>query len=377
MASNKNPAMRNAFSTNLEKFTKKLYPELRRLDPNTNLIYSPLSIQTCVAMLRMGAEFPCVNELDEVLCFSPRDEYIIAEMFHLMMTDCANCPLLNIANKIYTTQGCGILPYFKNLITEKFLAEIESVNFNDNVRVAGAINNWVAGKTNNMIKKIVTSDNFDGFSRLVLVNAIHFKGCWLKSFNQNATTNEDFHINNDQTIKVPMMYKKDYFGYGELYSLNAQVLEMKYVDSDLSMLVILPRAKSSLQQLDKQLQCTTFAEIFKQLQRREVRVKFPRFKTEFTQDLTQTFKSLGIRNIFSGQCFRNIFNYNQDIAVTSIIHKAIIEVSEEGAEAAAVTFLQTDGYVPTINFIAKRPFYFVILKNRSMPIFEGTITRPM
>ena len=365
------------FSSRLENFSAKLFGELHKSNTSTNILYSPLSIQTCVSMLRMGAELDATNELDEALCLSKMDVETIAEMFNVMMMECQKSPLLDIANKIYVKQGCGILATFNELVSTKFLSEIENINFNDNANASITINKWIAEKTNNMITKVVSPGDFSEMTRLVLVNAIHFKGKWKNPFDKKLTVNEPFLINDDKTTIVPMMYKKDYFGYGKLDFLNAQVLEMKYLNSDLSMLIVLPEATCTLEQLGQQLKSTTFEEIYKHLYIKKVQVKLPRFKAEFTQELTRTFENLGVGNIFNGQCLRNIFDYNEDVKVSSIIHKAIIEVDEEGTEAAAVSVLQTDGWSPTFKFIANKPFYFVILKNRSMPLFEGIINNPM
>ncbi|XP_030387489.1 serine protease inhibitor 42Dd-like isoform X2 [Scaptodrosophila lebanonensis] len=371
------------FAKNLDTFSRNVYSELVQLNQNTNIIFSPFSIQTCAAMVRIGAEGETATEMDVGLKLVSSDVKEIADTYGQVMADYEKSKVLKIANKVYIKEGYSAREEFKNILTRKFLSKPENINFVQSSVAASTINAWVESKTNNLIKDLISPDVLNADTRLVLINAIHFKGQWKTKFDEANTEDEDFYLNDVDKVKMPMMNVRHDFRFAELPEYDAQALEMPYKDSDLSMLVILPNKKTGLLSLEQKLKTVKLSDITSKLSSTKVIVKFPKFKAEFSQELTPVFKKLGMVRLFADNAeFGNILQSPEALKVSQIIHKAFIDVNEEGTEAAAATAIvvmqitSTRFNVPPKRFIANRPFYFVIKNSNNVPFFAGKMLRP-
>ncbi|KAH8297387.1 hypothetical protein KR044_011175 [Drosophila immigrans] len=371
------------FSRRLATFSINVYSKLIAQKPNQNIIFSPFSIQSCAAMARLGAKGETAAQLDRGLGLISNKEAEIAESFHNVLTAYENSSILHIANKIYIMTGFELQNEFSSLISKQFLSAVEPVNFAKNVEAAGKINSWVEQRTNNLIKDLVPSGALDKDSRLVLINAIHFKGNWVHQFPEDSTRNEPFHLNDADTIEVPMMNLKKRFRYANLGDLDATALELPYKDSDLSMLIVLPNSKTGLPQLEEKLRSTPLTQITGALYSTEVIVKLPKFKSEFEVELTDTFKQLGMTNLFSNEAdFSKMIQSPEELKVSKIIHKAFIDVNEKGTEAAAATAMIMVGFsMPMMpqepnRFFADHPFNFYIINRRNTVLFAGNLLKP-
>ncbi|KAH8415940.1 hypothetical protein KR222_004330, partial [Zaprionus bogoriensis] len=317
-------------------FSHKLYEALVAQKPNQNIIFSPFSIQTCAAMARLGALGETADQLDRGLELVSKDTNQIAASFHQVLSAYENSPILHIANKIYVQQSYELKKEFSGLVTRQFLSAAENLDFANNVGAAAAINSWVEQKTNNLIKNLINPGVLNSDTRLVLVNAIHFKGEWVVPFDVHYTRDEAFFLNEADSIDVPMMIVRSKFRWGNLRNLDAVALELPYKDSNLSMIVVLPNSKTGLPELEKKLRTTKLSEISQQLHKTEVIVQLPKFKSELEVELTPAFKSLGMTKMFSDDAeFGNMLNSPERLKVSAVIHKAFIEVNEKGTEAAA------------------------------------------
>ncbi|XP_068147291.1 serpin B4-like isoform X4 [Drosophila tropicalis] len=217
-------------------------------------------------------------------------------------------------------------------------------------------------------------------TRLILVNATHFKGEWEIKFNEHNTRDDDFYINESQKITVKMMHLEHTFLYAELKGLDATALQMNYKDSDLSMLIILPNTRTGLRNVENKLQSTSLKKITNQLSEAPVNVKIPRFKVEFEQELSPVFKMLGIRRIFSNDAeLGKILTTDDPLNVSQIFHKAFIEVNEMGTEAAAATaiiaMVRSLPLPPPKpkQFYANKQFYYVIFHRSHGHLFAGNV----
>ncbi|KRF78537.1 alaserpin isoform X4 [Drosophila virilis] len=370
------------FSRRLANFSVSLYGKLIALKPNTNVVFSPFSIQTCAAMARLGAVGDTADELDRGLGLVSSDVGKIAESFHQVLAAYEKSSILRIANKLYVMKDYELADEFNSLLAKQFLSTAENVDFTLSAQAAGTINKWVEQQTNSLIKDLVPASLLGERTRLVLINAIHFKGNWVHQFPEHATRNERFHLNEVDGVDVPMMNLKERFRYANLPELDAAALELPYKDSDLSMLIVLPNSKTGLAQLEQKLRTTPLAQITDKLYSSQVVVKLPKFKAEFQVELTPVFQQLGMSRLFSDNAnFSKMLKSPESLKVSAIVHKAFIDVNELGTEAAAATamvmcFASMPMFQPEpIRFHAEHPFIYYIVNRQGAVLFAGKLLR--
>lgn len=192
---------------------------------------------------------------------------------------------VKIANKVYLMTGYEVKPEFKEISTKSFDSETESVNFAESAASAKNINDWVEDKTNNKIKDLIDASMLDSMTRMVLVNAIYFKGSWAKQFNKERTEKADFWTSETEKKQVDMMYVKDHFRYAHVPELDATAIELPYANSSLVMMVILPNAKTGLAKVEAGLANLDLSEISQKMHKVEVNVYMPKFKVEYDLSL--------------------------------------------------------------------------------------------
>lgn len=175
---------------------------------------------------------------------------------------------------------------------KSFNSEVESANFADAVPTAAKINGWVEDKTNSKIKDLIKPDSLDDDTRLVLVNAIYFKGNWQHQFDKQLTRKEPFWTSEDKSVDVDMMHIKDDFKYGTIDELDATALELPYNDSDISFLILLPRKRTGLKDLESKLKNVSLADLTSQMYKSEVEVSLPKFRSEYELEMTEPLKEV-------------------------------------------------------------------------------------
>ncbi|XP_051860072.1 serine protease inhibitor 42Dd-like isoform X3 [Drosophila albomicans] len=371
------------FSRGLAKFSINVYTKLVADNPNDNIIFSPFSIQTCAAMARLGASGRTAAQLDRGLNLISNNAIEIAESFHNVLAAFEKSSVLRIANKIYIKSGYQLRDEFSSLIFKKFLSGVEPIDFTQNEKAARDINSWVEQRTENRIKDLISPSALDEDTQLVLINAVHFKGTWAHQFRKINTRNENFYLSNDNSIKVPMMKLTESFRYAELDFLDATAVELPYKDSDWSLLILLPNRKTGLPHLERKLRGTQLSQIREKLYLTEVTVKLPKFKSEFKVELKNTFEQLGMSEMFSDKAdFSRMITSPEQLKVSKIFHKAVIDVNERGTEAAAATAMIAELARSRIflqepkNFYADHPFNYYIINNQSTVLFAGKLLNP-
>ncbi|CAK6441462.1 unnamed protein product [Pipistrellus nathusii] len=224
-------------------------------------------------------------------------------------------------------------------------------------------------------------------TKLVLVNAIYFKGNWQEKFNEMDTTDRPFRLNKKDTKTVKMMYQKSKFPFGYIEDLKCRVLELPYQDRELSMVILLPDdiedEATGLKKIEEQLTLEKLHEWTKpeNLSSIEVNVHLPKFKLEENYNLNSHLASLGIEDLFTSRADLSGMSTAGDLFVSKIVHKSFLEVNEEGSEAAAATAIVVTNCVPQPkpkqNFVADHPFIFFIRHNPSTNIlFLGRLSSP-
>lgn len=272
-------------------FGKNLYNVLAR-NSNENLVFSPLSAHTVLALAYQGAAGDTAKAFASTLQLP--ESKSAADGYKNVMGSLNNVPnvTLHIANKVYVKSGVKLKSSFEQVARNSFYSEVEPVEFAQAAAAAKTINSWVENKTNKKIKDLISSDSLSDLTRLVLVNAVYFKGNWADKFDAAHTKKEPFYLNDNDKIDVDMMHIKKNFRFGENQDLDATILELPYTNKDLSFVVILPNAKNGIKKLEEKLASTDLTTLTNQLYSTEVNVALPKFKIETKIDLQPILKQV-------------------------------------------------------------------------------------
>ena len=372
------------------KFALELYTKLQSQDGN--IFFSPYSISTALAMTYAGARGRTATQMADVLCFpvgtkpAGPDPQQFAAAFGELVKDLntrgeGGAYELSVANALWGQKGDGFLTKFLELVEEHYGGRLNEVDFVGATETARqTINAWVEKKTNDKIKNLIAKGVLDSMTRLVLTNAIYFKGNWARQFKEDRTKDAPFTLSDGQKVDAAMMNQTAKFGYMETDTL--QGLELPYVDNDLSMIVLLPKELDGLSELEKSLTLENLSEWQSKLRKIEVVVSIPKFKLTSQFSLASVLKAMGMRNAFSRSANFSGMNGKRNLAISAVIHRAYVDVNEEGTEAAAatavamrLTSMGPDSRPPV--FRADHPFLFLIRDNQSGGIlFIGRVMNP-
>ncbi|KAJ8734084.1 hypothetical protein PYW07_014635 [Mythimna separata] len=369
-----------ALSSAIAQFSAKFCVELEK---GKSVVSSPLSAEFVLGLLTLGTSDPAHSELLTALGIP--DDNSIRSAFTDVSSRLRSLKgvTLNVANRVYVQEGpYDLEPSLKEDAIKVFDAAIEKMDFGTGAAAVNVINKWVESQTNEKIKDLLSADSVDSNTRLVLVNALYFKGTWKTQFDPANTAEQPFHITAESTVNIPMMYIESEFLYGESGDLQAQLLEMHYEGGETSMLVVLPNEIDGLDGVLSKLASgfDLLSEVDK-MHKTKVQVTIPKFKIETEIDLTELLPKLGINAIFDkgNSGLTKILNVPEPLYVSKAVQKAFIEVNEEGAEAAAATamgiamFSAMVDFTPVPSFVADRPFLAAILVERTLH-FVATYT---
>lgn len=242
-----------------------------------NVIISPLSVASALALLQQGATGSTFDVLRKGLHLTADKETTATQFFEYydILRKSAGKSILTIANHVYIQSGCQINPNFK------FTSDIEFLNFSNSNRCSQIINHFVAEQTQGKITDVIPPNMLSTDTRAVLINAIYFKGNWQYKFQKNHTKREDFYTSDTTTTTTDFMHIRKNFNYSHIAALDATALEMKYENSDLSFVIVLPNKLTGLSALEQNLKNFDFNKIIGSMYSSEVIVTIPKFKIEF------------------------------------------------------------------------------------------------
>jgi serpin B len=364
------------------RFALALYQRLR--DREGNLFFSPSSISMVLAMTYAGAAGNTEAEIAKLLRSEMSKAQLNEQMRILRLSwntdDKKHGFRLDLANRLWGQEGDRFLPEFLKVTRTNYGAELGQVDFRSDLEQARqTINRWVDDNTGQNIKNLIPSADALIGARLVLTNAVYFKGRWFQPFDKSRTREGDFQVSSNRKIKVSIMNTQDDFRYAQLEGL--QLLEIPYGDRSLAMVILLPERVGKLSQLEEKLTTANLQKWTEQLAFREVIVYVPKFKTTTEFQLSDTLKSMGMASAFDPVAadFSGMTG-GKGLFLTAVIHKAFVDVNEEGTEAAAGTGMAVgsagDPNEPPV-FRANHPFIFLIRDNRTGAIlFLGRIVDP-
>ncbi|XP_068956309.1 leukocyte elastase inhibitor-like [Petaurus breviceps papuanus] len=369
------------------RFAVGLYKTLVDTHPKENIFISPVSVSTALAMVLMGARGDTAAQLSKIFHFDEVDE--VHSRFQSLNTSINKhgaSYILKLANRLFGEKTYSFLSEFLSSTQKLYGAELATVDFQHASEAARKeINQWVKEQTEGKIPELLASDSVDSLTKLVLVNAIYFKGNWEKKFDEALTTDAPFRLNKREKKSVKMMYQKKKLPYGYIEALKCRVLELPYEDNELSMIILLPDDieddSTGLTEIEKQLTMENLTEwtSHKNMDTIDVRVHLPKFKMENTYDLNSDLARMGLCDLFNrGKADLSGMSGSRDLFISKIVHQSFVEVNEEGTEAAAATAgIATFAMLMEEEFNADHPFLFIIRHNLTGSIlFFGRFSSP-
>lgn len=363
------------------QFALDLYSQLKNGDGN--IFFSPYSISTAMAMVYEGARGKTAEEVQSVFHF-PIDGSLRKSAFAAIHNQ-LNKPdakyNFNIANALWAQNDYKFLNDYLTTLQQYYEGKATNVDFEHSTEEARqTINKWVEDKTNNKIKDLFPQGSLDSLTRLVLTNAIHFKGTWIKRFEKSQTKDEDFRVSSANTIKVPMMRRTDEnaeFNYTE--DGKVQILEMPYEGDKLSMMVLLPK-NDNLISLENSLTLKKINDWKNKLQEQRVDVFMPKFTFDTKYSMNETLAKMGMPIAFTSDADLSGMDGTQNLFIQQVIHQAFVDVNEKGIEAAAGSGVSVGEKAisqQSIIFRADHPFVFIIQDTDNGNIlFLGRVANP-
>ncbi len=359
-----------------------------RLDKQGNLFFSPASISTALAMTYAGARGQTAEQMAKVLHFQ-LDPKRLHPAFAALLWEMqgqgkpSGCQL-SIANALWGYKDTHFLPEFLQETNDNYGAALQQVDFAKAEDARRTINGWIAQHTADKIRDLLEPGDVTPETRLVLTNAIYFKGDWLRPFKGNDTHNQPFHVTKTKDESVSMMHQTGQFLHFADEEKTFQLLEMPYKDSELSMALLLPAQVDGLAQLEKKLDAELLAKWLEKAEPTKVQLTLPKFTMRTRLPLADRLKAMGMTAVFRPEeaDLTGMTHDKPPLYVSEVIHEAWVDVNEKGTEAAAATaVIARGGAAPVqeklIVFRADHPFLFLIRDTRSESIlFLGRMSNP-
>lgn len=363
------------------EFAVRLYLELS--GEEGNLFFSPYSLSTAMAMVYGGADGETEAQMAQAMFFGPNSAVYHnaygALIERLNKQGQKGDYRLLIANALWAQEDYRFLDSYLELVRENYNAQAERVNYlTAPQKATETINAWVEDKTEGKITDLIAPGALSAQTRLVLTNAIYFKGSWAEQFDKELTHEAPFYISRQDTVQAPLMHRRDEYRYGQYEGV--QVLEMPYKGDDLSMVVLLPEGREPLP-LEQKLLPETLAAWMKGLRKQEVDVYLPKFTMTSKFELSKALAAMGMPLAFTQRADFSGMTGGKDLFLSQVVHKAYVDVNEEGTEAAAATGVEMRVTALPMQppvFRADRPFLFVIKDNGTGAIlFMGRVVKPV
>ena len=376
------------------QFTFDLYSELNQ-DKESNIFYSPYSISAALAMTYEGAKGQTADEMKSVFHF-PNDNILRPNFAAIYNTinEGNNAYELKTGNALWVQHDYPFLEDYTNRVEKYYGGKIANLDFvKETEKSRQTINSFIEEQTNNKIQDLIPKGVLNAMTRLVLTNAIYFKGTWEWEFDKSDTREQNFKITSTNAVKTPMMYMKNEkaeFNYADLEKL--QILELPYRGEKISMLILLPKqgedydyetgemVTSEYTLEDIELSLEKLNEYKNQMQQTKLdAIYLPKFEFDSKYFMKETLSSLGMPTAFSGSADFSGMDGTRNLFIDKVIHQAFIKVDEKGTEAAAATavVIGITSAGPRNVFRADHPFIFIIQEKETGNIlFLGRVIDP-
>ncbi|KAM6218308.1 serpin B10 [Rhynchocyon petersi] len=392
--------------TSINQFALEFSKKLAESAEGKNIFFSPWSISAALSMVYMGTRGATAAQMAQVLQLNQHPdtkscpesekkmkmEYNsgtaegICSDFQALLSEInktGNTYILKTANRLYAQQTYPFLNKYLQDVRNYFGAESQSVNFAETPdQIRREVNAWVENQTEGKIPNLLPEDSVDSATRMVLVNALYFKGLWEQKFLVENTTEKPFRINLDTSKPVQMMSMKAKLPVAYIEEEKAKILQLYYESRDLSLLILLPEDVCGLEQLEKAISYEKLSEWTSEdmMELFDVQLYLPKFKLEESYDLKSALTSLGMTDAFSQNAadFTGM-SASRNLFLSNVFHKSFVEVNEKGTEAAAGSGseIKLKLRLPSTEFNVDHPFLFFIRHNKTESIlFYGRVCSP-
>ena len=362
-----------------------------------SLVWSPLSLYESMLMVSEGAEGRTLTDLQRLTHLNSRENHrlwsstLLNDAKKSLKANHQYNVSVNIANRLYTSKDFNLDEQFNANLKKHYHSELELLDFSQAQQSADRINAWVSSQTNNAIKDVLKKTDIDATTRLMLVNALHFKAPWAKPFEADLTSDEEFTLSTGRLVKLPTMNLVSHFAYHHDKKHQSQWINLPYKGNRYVLTLGLPEKDVELRTLEGNLRNgKSLASVFQALDNQtnpgpRVQLSLPKFRIESTLNFVDHFKNFyGVKAPFdANQADFSLMSAGRerDLFISKIIHKAVIDVDEAGTEAAAVTvtqILSRSGmflHEDPIKLAFSRPFLFYLRDmNLKVPLFVGRYT---
>lgn len=353
-----------------------LFRTLTAATQGGNTFISPYSIHTALTMAWAGARGATASEMASVMRLPAADPVAGAQALGAALASADTMARLDVANSLWLKRGLPVRPEFRETVERAFRGTAAELDFRDPAALR-TINGWVKQKTSGMIDRIL--DRIPGNAALYLINAVYFKGRWQRQFDKSLTEDRDFYPPRGAARRLPFMRQDGEFQY--LQGDGFQAVRLPYGAGRFAMYVFLPDQQDGLGPLLKTLDADRWAQWLAGFSKRKGQLRMPRFKADFFRDLVPALMKLGMKRAFGGGAdFTGMAPAG--LCIDEVLHKAVVEVDEEGTEAAAVTsigvkFTSVRPGPPPFEMVVDHPFLMAIADGETGTVlFLGAINEP-
>jgi serpin B len=362
------------YISSLNNYTFNIYRDTKV--EKENLFLSPLSTYFALLVAYEGSKNKTKQEFEKVLYLNNSGS-LDNKYFQNFATKSDSSPGLKVSNAIWLDKNFVVEGEYSKSVSDKYLSDFEQTEFANTEKAVSDINGWVSEKTNRKINEIISDSDINADTKLVISNAVYFKGEWLLKFNKQKTISAPFFTSIENQYKVDFMNMTESLQYYE--NDDYQFISKPYRNSDLSFGIILPKKLFGIKEIEKKLNNEFYNEILDSAYYIKTALSIPKLKLESSFELSDALKSEGLKTAFTSEADFSGITKGAPVQLSKVLHKTWIELDEEKTEAAAATAtsVRITGLPSFKVFKADHPFVFFVLDNQSKAIlFIGRYVKP-
>jgi len=357
---------------------------VENINEKGNLIISSFSLMTAMGMVYLGTSGKTEEQMKSSL-FNSKSKEEVGKLNQYVtdkwVTDMSKSKgiVAKGANRIWVDKSFKLLPEYEKKVKEYYFTVPRTEDFASLAEKARKdMNEFVANQTDNMLKDFLSKGSVSSSTKAVLINALYMKGVWATQFDPKDTEEANFHVDNKTKVKVQMMHVKSRFRW-TVFDEGATALELPYKGGGATMVIVLPDEDKDLYAIEKKVYEKDFATMFERGPPRKAHVWIPRWKTGKMLDLEKTLKAMGNTHLFDNADLGGMTK-QAGLRLSKVVQECIVEVNEEGTEAAAATAVSASSRSipsPPLQFRVDRPFVFAIVeKETGLLAYSGRIVDP-